>query len=151
MRLQSKLPADPTSLVLGGVSLGMVFLGCCASLLAPFVWFIALVLAIIGLVMAGKSKREYESNPEAYYHKTLSNVKNGKVLCIIAIIMSGLAFLFSIGALIFLGSNFSEEILEKYNNRNIHYEINTDSSDVDYDVVDTISIDTTSVMMEPEN
>jgi hypothetical protein len=155
MRLLSKLPADPTSMVLGSISLGLVIFGCCMSFLAPLAWLIALVLGIIGLVMANNSRREFYANPESYDFRTLNNVRNGKIICIIGVAVNGLLLLATIMTLIFLGSNLSEEFFKKYNNKTVHYEIGKDTIYDDLGTVDSIRIDTvridtsTTVVIEP--
>ncbi|MEW4923496.1 CCC motif membrane protein [Algibacter sp. 2305UL17-15] len=109
----NKLPADPTSLILGIVALVFSFTGCCCY---GIVAVIPLTLSIIGLVMANKSLKEYAQNPEAYSPQTQSNVSTGKILNIVALVFSGVLVLYSIGVLIFYGTMLSSGILDEFKN-----------------------------------
>lgn len=82
---QTKLSADPNSLILAIISLFMaIILGCCGLSI------IGLVLGIIGLISANKSLREYDLNPGAYLPNSRANVSTAKILNIIAIVLNGL-------------------------------------------------------------
>ncbi|MFV0564491.1 MAG: CCC motif membrane protein [Flavobacteriaceae bacterium] len=76
---QKQLQNSTLILVLGILSIP----ACC-------VWGIGLILGIITLVLANKSSKLYMGNPEMY--TGFSNVKTGKVLAIIGIVLS-LAYL----------------------------------------------------------
>jgi len=59
----SKLAADPLALVLGILSLVLGIAGCCCYGITAI---IPLVLAIVGLISANRSLKEYRQNPEAF-------------------------------------------------------------------------------------
>ncbi|MBU2928084.1 CCC motif membrane protein [Winogradskyella psychrotolerans] len=111
----NKLPADPLSLILGILALVIGVAGCCCYGVTAIV---PLILAIIGLISANKSLREYGENPEAYNPQTRSNVNTAKVINIIAIVINGLVFLVALGALAFYGTLMSSAILEGLENGN---------------------------------
>ena len=107
----SKLSADPTALVLGIVALVLGFASCCCY---GIIAIIPLIVAIIGLVSANKSIREYNQHPEVYSAQSRSNVSTGKILNIIAIVFNGIIVLFFLGALIFYGSMLSSGALNEF-------------------------------------
>jgi|SRR5690554_512205 len=80
-----KLPKSTGILVLGILSI--VFSLCCGG-------FIGIILAIIALVMAGPATTMYNAAPERY--TGYSNVKTGKVLAIIGLIISIIVILFTV-------------------------------------------------------
>lgn len=106
---QNKLPADPLSLILGILALVIGVAGCCCYGITAI---IPLAMAIIGLVAANRSLREFGENPEAYNPQTRSNVNTAKIINIIAIVLNSLIFLLAIGVLIFYGSLFSAGLME---------------------------------------
>ncbi len=74
---QQKLPNATAVLILGITA----FVGClCTNGL------MGLVLAIIGLYLAGKDEKLYRLNPEMY--SDYGNLKAGKILSLISLIMS---------------------------------------------------------------
>ncbi len=81
---QQKLPNSTLILVFGILS---IVTCCCYG-------FIGLILGIVALVLANKATQVYAENPEAY--TGLSNVKTGKILAIIGIILSALYLIFVI-------------------------------------------------------
>lgn len=104
----NKLPADPGALILGIVALVIGIAGCCCYGISAI---IPLVLAIVGLVMANRSIRTFDSDPEAYSPLSRSNMVTAKVINIIAVVMNGIIFLvFGILFLIY-GSIISAAIL----------------------------------------
>ncbi len=109
----SKLPADPSALVLGIVALVLGFAGCCCY---GIVAVIPLIISIIGLVAANKSLKEYAANPEAYSAQSKSNVSTGKILNIIAIIFNGIVVLFFMGVLVIYGTLFSSALFDEFRN-----------------------------------
>ncbi|OEK09361.1 hypothetical protein A8C32_11615 [Flavivirga aquatica] len=130
---QSKLSADPLALILGIIALVISFVGCCCyGILA----FIPLIIGIIGLVSANISLKEYASNPEAYSAQTKSNVSTAKILNIIAVVFSGVTFLWGIGVLVFYGTMLSSGILDKFNSfdkfETYKYENDTIFNDSEY-------------------
>ena len=72
--MQQNLPNATAVLILGIVSI----VGCCF-------YGAGLIAGIIGLVLAGKDKKLYLANPNAY--KNYSTLNTGRILCIIGIIL----------------------------------------------------------------
>lgn len=101
----NKLPADPTALILGIIGLVVVLPGCCCG----FLTVISLILGIVGLFLASKSIKTYANDPENYHHKSWSNVKVAKIVCIITIVISALVLMLQIGMFAIAGEKFSEE------------------------------------------
>jgi len=79
---KQKLPNSITVLVLGILSVLM----CCCSILS-------IPMGIIGLFLGQKATKLYNQNPEQY--EGLSNVKTGKILCIIGIALTVLYLAYS--------------------------------------------------------
>jgi len=86
-----ELPNSTLILVLGILSI----VGCCCY------GAIGLIFGIITVVLANKSIAIYQQNPEIYIG--YQNVKSGKTLGIIGIVLSALVVLAFIMGLIFLG------------------------------------------------
>lgn len=115
---QNKLPADPSSLVLGILALCMaIILGCCGFSI------IGLILSIIGLISANKSLREYQLNPNAYLQNSRQNVSTAKVLNIIALVLNGIiTFIFLVYLIVygtFMFSSLRNEFNKDFNNDTI--------------------------------
>ncbi|WP_395044056.1 CCC motif membrane protein [Flavobacterium sp.] len=118
----NKLSADPTALILGIVSLVLMIFGCCCG----FVVAIALILSIIGLVMAIKSLNEFDANPENYSIQSRKNVYAAKIICIIGTVLSSLYIVMLLVALFFYQINLSDKFKDIYNQSK---EIREQSSD----------------------
>ncbi|WP_282148729.1 CCC motif membrane protein [Algibacter lectus] len=132
----SKLPADPSSLVLGIVALVLGFAGCCCYGIFAI---IPLIIAIIGLMSANRSLKEFGNNPDVYTPQTRSNVSTARVLNIIAIVFNGIIVLMFIGALIFYGTMWSTGVFDEFKNFDnfeteeiYEYESDTIFSDTEY-------------------
>ncbi|MDO7136993.1 CCC motif membrane protein [Algibacter lectus] len=132
----SKLPADPSSLVLGIVALVLGFAGCCCYGIFAI---IPLIIAIIGLMSANRSLKEFGNNPDVYTPQTRSNVSTARVLNIIAIVFNGIVVLMFIGALIFYGTMWSTGVFDEFKNFDnfeteeiYEYESDTIFSDTEY-------------------
>ena len=105
---QQKLPNSTLILVFGIIS---IVTCCCYGVLG-------LIFGIIALVLANKAIKLYAENPEMY--DGIKNVKTGKTLAIIGIVLNVIYLLMSIWAI----SNFGwdslqdpekmQEILEQY-------------------------------------
>lgn len=104
----NKLPGDPTSLILGIVALVIGIAGCCCYGVSAI---IPLVLAIIGLVMANRSIKEYDANPDGFSAVSRSNMSTAKVINIIAVIFNGIVFLIFGIILLIYGSIISAAML----------------------------------------
>lgn len=87
---RQKLPNSTAVLVLGILSI----VTCCCFLIGG-------VLGIIGLVLANKATKLYNENPDQY--DGFNNVKTGKILCIIGIILTVLYLGYSIMQIMAMG------------------------------------------------
>lgn len=88
---QQKLPNATLILVFGILSI----VGCCCY------GVLGLIFGIIAMIMAGKATNIYKENPELY--SDYGNVKTGKILAIIGIILSVLMILFFVWMVTVLG------------------------------------------------
>ena len=94
--LLQQLPNSTAVLVLGILSI----VGCtCYGI-------IGIILGIIALVLAGKSKILYETNPGMYSVASFNNLKAGRICAIIGVIISALYIIFFIIYLIVLGTMY---------------------------------------------
>ena len=82
---RQKLPNSTAVLVLGIVS---IIASCCCTVV------IGAIPAIIGLVLAKKDTNLYNSNPDLY--EGYNNLKTGKILNIIGIVLGVITLLYSI-------------------------------------------------------
>ncbi|TAI49349.1 CCC motif membrane protein [Flagellimonas allohymeniacidonis] len=105
---QQKLPNSTLILVFGIIS---IVTCCCYGVLG-------LIFGIIALVLANKAIKLYAENPEMY--DGIKNVKTGRVLAIIGIILNVIYLLMSIWAISTFGWDSlqdpekMQEILEQY-------------------------------------
>ena len=90
------LPNSSTVLVLGIVSIVLCW---CHGI-------IGLILAIIALVLANKDLALYSQNPELYTQSSYNNLKSGRTIAIIGLVLAGLFFLLIV-SLLFMGLNFA--------------------------------------------
>jgi len=110
---QQKLPADSSATILGIISLVIaVTLGCCGLSV------VGVILAIIGLVSANKSLREFAMNPDAYYPNSKGNVQTAKVLNIIGLILNGIITLILIIYFLIYGAFLFTAITQSKINNN---------------------------------
>ena len=130
---QNKLSADPLALVLGILALVIGIAGCCCYGITAI---IPLIMAIIGLVTANKSLREFGENPEAYSPQSRSNVNTAKIINIIAIVLNGLTVLVSIIAITFYGTIISSAVLEGMNRTNDTFDV-YDDYEMESDTINT--------------
>ena len=135
----NKLSADPTALILGVVSLVIILIGCCCGFLA----IISLTLAIVGLVLAAKSLREFDAESQNYSIESRNNVIAGKIVCIIATVISSLYIVIAIVLLLVYQINFSKILKDKFNEVKERQEQNSDSIK-NGKVKDTINTETDS-------
>ena len=100
------VPNSTLILVFGILSL----LSCCCYGLP------GLVFGIVALVMANKAKKTYLANPDLY--SGYNNVKTGRILAIIGIVLSVIYILAIIGYLAIYGiegyQQMQEEIMREY-------------------------------------
>ena len=92
----NKLSADPTALILGIIAFVIMILGFCCGLVV----FVSLILGVVGLVLSIKSLKEYEANPTVYSRQSRQNVYVGKIICLIATILSSLYFVVIVFAVV---------------------------------------------------
>ncbi|TWO31469.1 DUF4190 domain-containing protein [Seonamhaeicola sediminis] len=87
---QQKLPNATLILVFGILSI----LGCCF-------YGIGIILGIVAIVLASKATKIYNENPENY--TGIQNVRTGKILSIIGIVLSALYLLLIVWAVMTFG------------------------------------------------
>lgn len=88
---RQELPNSTLILVFGILSI----IGCCCY------GIVGLVFGIIAILMAQKATNIYNENPEMY--NGYQNVKTGKILAVIGIVLSALVLIIGIVSLIILG------------------------------------------------
>ena len=102
---QQKLPNATLILVFGIIS---IVTCCCYGL--------GLIFGIVAIVMAGKATKVYLANAEIY--TCYQNVKTGKILSIIRIILSAIYLIYVIYLFSTLGMegimNMNEELMKEY-------------------------------------
>lgn len=103
---KQELPNATLILILGILSI----VGCCCY------GIVGVIFGIITLILAKKAMEIYNANPEMYLG--YQNVKLGRILAIIGLVLSALFFLTFIGALIFYGGmegleEFQREMMEQ--------------------------------------
>ncbi|MBC6997870.1 CCC motif membrane protein [Cytophaga sp. FL35] len=100
---QQKLPNATIILVLGILS---IVTCCCYGILG-------LIIGIVTLVLAKKAKDIYLENPELY--SDFNNVKTGKILAIIGIVLSALFLIYIIGIVSYFGMDAlqDQELLQE--------------------------------------
>lgn len=125
----NKLSADPLAMILGILALVIGLASCCCYGVTAIV---PLIMAIVGLVTANKSLRDFGENPEAYSPQSRSNVNTAKIINIIAIVLNGLIVLLAAAVLIFYGTMFTSIYDEIQKNQKIddYYD-----SDIDTDTI----------------
>lgn len=124
-RINNKLPGDPSSLVLGIVSLVVLLAGCCCGLFTA----VSLTLSIVGLVMANKSLREFALDPENYSVTTYKNVNTAKILNIIGIALSILVLVAQIAIVVVNGDKFANIFEQLRRDGHVQYEYDSNDSD----------------------
>ena len=105
---QKPLPNASVVLVLGIISIVLCW---CHGI-------IGLIIAIIALVLANKDLALYNNNPEMYTPSSYSNLKSGRTIAIIGLVLAGVFLFFMIISLLFLGLNFAMfpwEMIDNYN------------------------------------
>jgi hypothetical protein len=94
---QVALPNASIVLVLGIVSIVLCW---CHGI-------IGLVLAIVALVMANKDMALYAANPQNYTESSYKNLKTGRTVAIVGLVLAGVFLFMMIIGLLFLGLNFA--------------------------------------------
>lgn len=119
-----KLPADPTSLILGIIALVLGIAGCCCYGISAI---IPLGLGIAGLVMANKSIREYKNNPGAYEQNSYTNVNMARIINIIAVILNAIVLVLFVIIFAIYGTFLSAAILEDIRQGNLEQDYDYES------------------------
>ena len=105
---QQKLPNSTLILVFGIIS---IITCCCYGILG-------LIFGIIAIILANKAMKLYKENPELY--TDVKNVKTGRILSIIGVVLNLIFLLYMIWAISFFGWDTLQdpqklqEILEQY-------------------------------------
>lgn len=100
---KKQLPNATATLVLGILS---IVFSCCYGL-------IGLIVGIIALAISGNAKKMYEANPSEY--QGYENLRAGRIMAIVGIVLSALFILFIIVYVVILGYAFSfAELQEAY-------------------------------------
>ncbi|QJP33484.1 hypothetical protein F0365_03200 [Nonlabens sp. Ci31] len=85
-----KLPADNIAMILAIISTVLFMLCCCFG-----GYYFAFVLSTIGFVIAHKSIKKYEGNPNNFSQKTYKSVYNAKVFNLVMAIVSFITIILS--------------------------------------------------------
>ena len=88
---RQKLPNATLIVILGALSL---VTSCCYGV-------VGLVLSIVTLVLAGSAKKQYLADPELY--DNYSQIKTGKILAIIGLVLSIIVILIVIAGISYIG------------------------------------------------
>lgn len=78
---------------------------------------IGIVLAIIALVLANRDTALYDANPDAYTENSYKNLRTGRTIAIIGLILAAAFFFIIVISMFFLGLNFAIfpwEMIEDY-------------------------------------
>lgn len=103
--IKEKLPNATTVLILGIVSL---ILACCCGGL------IGLVPAIIGVVLSSRDEILYKEDSTRYIESSYSNLRAGKIMSIIGIILNAMILIFSIFYFFAVLHGSFDNIMEQY-------------------------------------
>ncbi len=106
--MQVNLPNATAVLTLGIVSIVLCW---CHGIFG-------LILAIIALVLANKDLALYNADPEKYTAGSYSNIKTGRTIAIIGLVLAGVFLFMLIISFMFLGLNFALfpwEMIEDFN------------------------------------
>lgn len=139
------------AMTLGIVSVVLVFMGCCCGLFS----IVSLALSIIGLVMANRSLKLFANSPDSFTIQSYTNVKNAKILNIVALVISSLVTLVYVLYFVIYGAFISASVMEAFKNRNNSYEsqdyewnedsLNYEENEIYEYEVDTIIVDSIPV------
>jgi len=77
---------------------------------------VGLIMAIIALVLANKDIALYEAEPERYTEGSYNNLKTGRTVAIIGLVLAAVFMFMLIIGLLFLGLNFAIFPWEMINN-----------------------------------
>ena len=105
--LQKPLPNATAVLVLG---ISSIVLCCCYGIMG-------LALAIVALVLANRDLALYYANPENYTPGSFSNVKSGRTMAIIGLVLAVVFIFMLLISFLFIGLNFAlfpYELIEEF-------------------------------------
>jgi len=141
---QNRLPADSSAMTLGIIAIVILFLGCCCGLFSV----VSVVLSIIGLVSANKSLRLFSENTEVYSSLSYTNVKNAKVLNIIALVLSAMVTLLYLAYFMIYGVLLTTILMDAYDDmdNDSYYEWENDS--LYYEEDDMFEIEGDSIIID---
>jgi hypothetical protein len=94
---QNTLPPAPNATA-------VLVLGICSIVTCWCYGLFGLVLGIIALALASGATRAVNNNPSMYNHQSVSNLKTGRILAIIGLVLSVIFMLIMVGWVIFLGT-----------------------------------------------
>lgn len=150
---RSKLPADPSALVLAIIATVLLVICCCFG-----GQYIALVLSIIGFVIAQSSINKYRQNAQMYNPNSLKKVNNAKIFNLVVGIVSLLFIILSLFGLFantldkyeYNFNDFDDDIYEEdyehnesdYEDDWYEYEEEVDTLNQSIDTLETEEIET---------
>ena len=79
---------------------------------------IGMIMAIIALVLANRDMALYRANPDAYSINSFNNVKTGRTIAIVGLVLAGIFLFIILISLLFLGLNFAVfpwEMIDEFN------------------------------------
>ncbi|MBN2174802.1 MAG: hypothetical protein JW731_11770 [Bacteroidales bacterium] len=107
-QVQIPLPNSSTVLILGIISIVLCW---CHGIFG-------LIIAIIALVLANRDMSLYAQNPERYTPSSYSNLKTGRTIAIIGLVLAAVFMFMLVIGLLFLGLNFAMFPWEMFNGNN---------------------------------
>ena len=88
----------------------VMVLGICSIVFCWCYGIFGIILGIIALVLASKSKKLYSANPEKYTESSFKNVKTGRLCALIGTIISALYFVWTVVYIIVYGAAVMSEM-----------------------------------------
>ena len=85
----------------------VLVLGIASIILCWCQGIIGLILAIVALVLANRDLALYDTNPERYSESSYNNLKSGRTIAIIGLVLAAVFMFMLIIGLLFLGLNFA--------------------------------------------
>lgn len=79
---------------------------------------LGMIMSIVALVLANRDMALYHGEPEKYSQNSYNNVKTGRTVAIIGLVMAGVFLFMILISLFFLGLNFAVfpwEMMEEFN------------------------------------
>ncbi|MCF8379105.1 MAG: hypothetical protein K9H49_05970 [Bacteroidales bacterium] len=85
----------------------VIVLGIASIVLCWCQGIFGLILAIISLILANRDLALYNANPENYTVSSLNNVRNGRTIAIIGLVLAAAFIFILLVSFLFLGLNFA--------------------------------------------